>query len=236
MSFFDNLDKKLSKLGQDALQKTREVSDTMKLTSAMKEQEQALSRLYEEIGRKYVEQYAEEAQENMSDLYGQLQEAQAKLEELRGQLSEVKGVVYCPNCHAEVSNTADFCNRCGTKLEHPESAESQEAQGKVCSNCGAPVGDDEAFCMQCGHKIEAAAEDVKETVSDAAESVAEEAESIRDAVEEKVEDVKEAVEGTANEISGELKEAAPIEKVCSSCGAVVGASQIYCTKCGTKYE
>ena len=51
------------------------------------------------------------------------------------------GMIVCPNCKAQLSADAKFCDHCGTKL------------GRKCPRCGAVVKPDSAFCSECGEKL-----------------------------------------------------------------------------------
>ena len=51
------------------------------------------------------------------------------------------GMIVCPNCKAQLSADAKFCDHCGTKL------------GRKCPNCGAVVKPDSTFCSECGEKL-----------------------------------------------------------------------------------
>lgn len=47
----------------------------------------------------------------------------------------------CPQCHAENSCDARFCNACGAKLT------------LTCPQCGAPLAAGSRFCSQCGQPL-----------------------------------------------------------------------------------
>ena len=51
------------------------------------------------------------------------------------------GMIVCPNCKAQLSADAKFCDHCGTKL------------GRKCPNCGAEVKQNSVFCSECGEKL-----------------------------------------------------------------------------------
>lgn len=51
------------------------------------------------------------------------------------------GMTVCPNCKAQLSADAKFCDRCGTRL------------GRKCPNCGADVKQNSVFCSECGQKL-----------------------------------------------------------------------------------
>ena len=50
----------------------------------------------------------------------------------------------CPKCHADNSQTNNFCRKCGEKLI------------LTCPKCQAEVVPDDQFCGKCGHKIKSA--------------------------------------------------------------------------------
>lgn len=52
-----------------------------------------------------------------------------------------EGMTVCPNCKAQLSADAKFCDHCGTKL------------GRKCPRCGADVKLNSAFCSECGEKL-----------------------------------------------------------------------------------
>ncbi len=46
----------------------------------------------------------------------------------------------CPNCQAEIADSAKFCPECGAKTD----------QKKICSNCGVELSPNAKFCPECG--------------------------------------------------------------------------------------
>ncbi|MEX1307093.1 MAG: zinc ribbon domain-containing protein, partial [Eubacteriales bacterium] len=66
----------------------------------------------------------------------------------------LKGNVVCQNCGAESKVGADFCGKCGAKLEKPEMPEPEpSAAGIVCPECSVENTADAAFCAGCGAKL-----------------------------------------------------------------------------------
>lgn len=55
----------------------------------------------------------------------------------------------CPNCHAELPDSAKFCTKCGTKIV-VQTAAPAAAEQKVCANCGAVLKAGAKFCNKCG--------------------------------------------------------------------------------------
>jgi len=49
----------------------------------------------------------------------------------------------CPQCHAETSSNAHFCNKCGHKMQ----------ESLCCSDCGVEVSEGQSFCQNCGSTL-----------------------------------------------------------------------------------
>ena len=63
----------------------------------------------------------------------------------------------CPQCHADVADTDNFCEECGAKLPPAPMAPllaPDQRLVEACPNCGAgrDAVDPEGFCQQCGHQ------------------------------------------------------------------------------------
>ena len=50
----------------------------------------------------------------------------------------------CPNCGAEVDDSAKFCTQCGSPMEEVP---------MFCANCGCKLEEPAAFCPECGAKL-----------------------------------------------------------------------------------
>lgn len=50
----------------------------------------------------------------------------------------------CPNCGKELSDSANFCGKCGSKYE----------ESKKCSMCGNPLKTNMKFCSKCGSPVD----------------------------------------------------------------------------------
>ena len=153
MAFLDDLDRKVTSLGQGVKQKSKEVTDSVKLNSALKSLGNQKKEEYEKLGEAYFrlcceekEKTAPELEEFITHLKGLISQEK----ELQEQIQKIKNVVYCPNCNAELPGESKFCNVCGTEIKLVR----KEPRGKVCKNCGARLEDDQRFCTECGAKIE----------------------------------------------------------------------------------
>ena len=155
MAFFDDLGKKISQTGQGAVQKTKNVAETMKINNLISEEEKNVNNNLKQIGVVYFENFSENSDEMFSGYIENIKESKKKIEEYNEQINTIKGFGKCPNCGASVANDAAFCNGCGGALPKQSSpVEETVNTGKVCPNCGVNVATDDAFCNSCGKKIE----------------------------------------------------------------------------------
>lgn len=266
MAFLDDIDKKLTNLGQGAIQKTREMTDSAKLSGALKNLEGQKKDVLADLGAisyRKLKESGEEADPEESGIIARLDELETQIADLRGQIQRVKGVIFCPNCHAQIAQDSMFCNVCGAKIEHPAPAPAPEPPqgGEVCSNCGAPVEPDQAFCVNCGSKIEHTAP-APEPIPEPVPEPVPEPEPIPEPIPEPEPEpipIPEPPKGpTCPNCGAEInpgqgfciicgtplkKEPAPGPenhgpqpgtKVCPNCGKVLAEHLSFCTSCGTK--
>lgn len=61
----------------------------------------------------------------------------------------------CPNCNAEVKDTAKFCGKCRYQFPMDAAAPAETAATPAtCPSCGKPLTPGQKFCRSCGAKIE----------------------------------------------------------------------------------
>ena len=117
MAFLDDIDKKLTNLGQGAIQKTREMTDSAKLSGALKNLEGQKKDVLADLGAisyRKLKESGEEAGPEESGIIARLDELETQIADLRGQIQRVKGVIFCPNCHAQIAQDSMFCNVCAS--------------------------------------------------------------------------------------------------------------------------
>lgn len=165
MSFFNDFGKKISDMGQSAMQKGKEMADVARLNSLISDEERKINNLYTQIGKQYVELHREDPEEAFAEGIAKIKEFEKKIEEYKDNLIAVKNVSKCPQCGAEVPNGSMFCSACGTKMPVPVAAEPEAAEAH-CAKCGAVIAEGSKFCTTCGEPVPAAEEAPAEETSD----------------------------------------------------------------------
>ena len=221
MAFFDEMDRKLSQFGQSVSNKSREVSEGMRLSSAIKAEEEKQNNLYREVGKYYFENCAANAEGQLKVLCDQIVASMELTSQYKQQQNVLKGMVSCPNCGAQISANSGFCNVCGSKIEKQVSPAPQPGAGKICPKCQKTVEADALFCTFCGNQFEAqpAAPAYEEPAAPAYEEPA-----------------TPAYEEPAAPAYEEVHIPEVTVPTCVKCGAVLEEGQKFCTVCGTKVE
>ena len=229
MAFFDEMDRKLSQFGQSVSNKSREVSEGMRLSSAIKAEEEKQNNLYREVGKYYFENCAANAEGQLKVLCDQIVASMELTSQYKQQQNVLKGMVSCPNCGAQISANSGFCNVCGSKIEKQVPPAPQPGAGKICPKCQKTVEADALFCTFCGNQFEAqpAAPAYEEPAAPAYEEPA------APVYEEPAAPVYEEPAAPAYE---EVHIPEVTMPTCVKCGAVLEEGQKFCTVCGTKVE
>jgi hypothetical protein len=63
--------------------------------------------------------------------------------------------IACPNCGAQVSEDATFCDHCGSPLVGQQLVADPTSEERRCPRCGASVRATDAFCSNCGVSLAA---------------------------------------------------------------------------------
>jgi hypothetical protein len=160
MAFFEDLGKKVSQTGQEAIKKTKIMAETTKINSQISAEKRVIADNISKIGERYYELFCDSPDENLAQFVAAIKEAQRKIEDCEDQINKLKGIESCPNCGTELKEGAPFCSNCGAKIEQAQptgewarpAGEPVEPVQRVCSSCGTPLADGVRFCGNCGSK------------------------------------------------------------------------------------
>ena len=137
MSIFEKIGEKLSGAGQGVAQQVKNFADVARLNSIISEKEKQIAQLYIEIGQAYYEHHKIDPQGEEIERIQKISSLNAEILECKENIKQIKGVTKCPNCGADVSLDAAFCNACGTKIPPAAKVEdiSSNESGALCPNC-----------------------------------------------------------------------------------------------------
>ncbi|MCL2203212.1 MAG: zinc ribbon domain-containing protein [Defluviitaleaceae bacterium] len=172
----------LVNITKNAGKTTTDLFKTAKLNISLTNEQTTIKNLYTEIGKKVHEiyQYGGSLGKYFDEKYLELEAAERKMAEIREQISIVKGVRECLKCGKSVERSAEFCPKCGIRLEGnapaipepthegnaplPESAPMDFAPpppplpppspGRNCRVCGAANDATTKFCLSCGRLVD----------------------------------------------------------------------------------
>ncbi len=157
MAFFDEAGRKIKEAGQDVSRTTKNLTSSVKLSSAIAEEEKNVTRLYCAIGQEYFALHGDEPEESIAPHVESLKAAKAHIEECKAQLLKIKGLMLCPGCGAEIAESSVFCNFCGMKLPErsvtEEHEEGEDPEPLRCVHCGAELAPNSRFCIVCGGAV-----------------------------------------------------------------------------------
>lgn len=188
--------------------------------SKISETENVIREIYGDIGEKYCELHADDAESALAAMIHDVKGRKELIKEYRGRINELKGIIICGKCGAELKNTATFCIECGNKIK--KNAESAPSGFITCRNCNSFLEAGAKFCSVCGCKVEEtvmeveeeATEPVKETVSDPLPS--------------------QNTEEQPPVVTPASEEEKPEGKECPYCGQKLEEFDVMCFACGNK--
>jgi len=144
-SFLEELGKKLSQTGQEALEKTKHFTEVSKLNAKLLDEEEQLERLYANLGRTYYQINKDNPEAVFQDIFRAIEGSLVNIKNQQKVINELKGLKTCELCHKEVDEDATYCSHCGQQLT------SDEVNGvyRVCIQCGTVSTGEEAECLTC---------------------------------------------------------------------------------------
>lgn len=249
MEFFDGM-----------AQKTKNLSEIMKLTAAVSSEKERQEKIYKELGETYYKVYGDRAESELIEMCAQIRESRETVETYEKEILALKGIAVCPACGYEVSVHFNFCNNCGHKMK--EVKEEQPSVDELIQE-GEKLREEEEILAEKEEEVTAEDRIVKEILEEetsaAKESVEEilaeeqqgeepfepagaeepfEPEMVTSTEEIQKPEAEEDFQGQEDPFVQEIQEAvsASSEKTCKECGAHMEADQEFCIMCGTRYE
>lgn len=143
MAFFEKFGETISTKGKEAAQKAKEVADLARLSAQVGQLEGKIKTWYQVIGEKVYQNEKDQEHSGMEVEFSTITDAFAEIGRLKKQIADIKGLRQCPECDAEVDRSAQFCPRCGAKLEEEqedcctEDCEEQECCCEETVDCEA---------------------------------------------------------------------------------------------------
>lgn len=240
MAFLDEIDKRLTELGRGALEKTREASDTVKISNAIRNLENQKKNLFVDLGENFYRMHRDIANGEEMQIIQQIESLEIEIKNNQEQMTRIKGVICCPNCNAEIPAASVFCNVCGTKIEQRAGREVLSNNSKICRQCGAALEDGQTFCTNCGTRVSASpvTEEVKKIRVE--HEIPDDSERNVDIQNAETEGAGEVVDVVQAETIIPLVETETVteetseQRACAKCGAQVEPEQCFCTQCGNR--
>lgn len=144
----NEIGKKLSKTGQQALDKTKNFAEVSRLNIKLAEEEQQLEDLYANLGRMFYKVNKHKPELLYKEMFGAIGGSLQNVAAIQTQISGLKGNRACPQCGESCVDGASYCIRCGTGLNP---VAPTEIVYKLCTNCGEVGQALDQTCAKC-HK------------------------------------------------------------------------------------
>lgn len=98
MAMFDDVDKKLSGWFNAGAEKAKGMSETLRLSNAIREEETKQAELYRQMGKYFYDYFAVAAEGKMKEWCDGVKASQQQVQVYKEQIQTLKGTVSCPNC------------------------------------------------------------------------------------------------------------------------------------------
>lgn len=119
---FEELGKKLMRLGQDTKSGVQKMSESYQLNTKLTEEKKRLEQLFRVIGETVYNENKETPLKGLEEEFETVEAIQKNIAEYTEQRNKVKGILYCEECGREASKGEKFCAGCGAKL--PETGDN----------------------------------------------------------------------------------------------------------------
>lgn len=180
MGFLDSVKGFAEKVGDSVEKGAKSVSDSSKKMQEKSRIKKEISNLeaevnasYFAIGKKYFELNSTAPGQDYAESVENIVKSSERLEKFKLLLASLDDKMACSGCGADVTRNQKFCDKCGAKVEFPETpviegyndfvsaepvVEAQPAAApqpvaSFCPSCGAQLEAGQNFCDKCGAKV-----------------------------------------------------------------------------------
>lgn len=142
MAFFDDLSSKIVSGSKTAVNKAKEVADITKLKTEIISEESKIKSIYTEIGKLYCDKAEGEIDPEFQPFLEKVAVSKAAIADYKAQIQKIKGTNQCPECGAEVPESAQFCSACGAQVPSraEDHVEKEPLEHEDSCGCGCGCG------------------------------------------------------------------------------------------------
>ena len=105
---FEDMDKKISGWINAGTEKAKGMSESLRLTGVIKDEENKQTEFYKMLGKYFYESHREIADGVAAQWCNEIDMSKQRVEQYQEELQTVKGVMRCPNCGTEISANSTF--------------------------------------------------------------------------------------------------------------------------------
>jgi len=153
MAFFDELGKKISNAGLDAIEKTKNATNAAKINSSISDENRIINNCYKIIGELFCQCFDHSDIPEIQHQLDLVARSKQNIASFQMQLLEIKGVTICPVCKKEITVGSAFCSNCGYKMPVIQNEQVQNSDAFKCPECGMTTKKELNFCINCGAKL-----------------------------------------------------------------------------------
>ncbi|MCI8454855.1 MAG: zinc-ribbon domain-containing protein [Lachnospiraceae bacterium] len=131
MTLFDDVRRSLSHAGKQAAEKTKELTDAVRLRAKLGSEREELEKQYAAVGKEVYTAARPEDQERFETVFREIAVVQERIAGLEKELAVLDGRIFCAECGARIEKGSVFCSKCGVKVGETMEAETpKEAAGE----------------------------------------------------------------------------------------------------------
>lgn len=153
MGVLDKVGKKVTDTGQKTVQKTKQISENVRLNGMISQNQNKINEMYYQIGKRYAEIHRTDPEGAFAEMMTQIGEWERQITEFTRQMQREQEPGICTACGERIPDGANFCIACGTPAPKKTIRRSAEDDSYVqCPHCGASV-QKLNFCTECGQAL-----------------------------------------------------------------------------------